>query len=58
MPPLSGTHLQVRRVDGFWRMIAQTTRTGWRKDVPFWILLTVLPISGVKSPQTPFWGRE
>ena len=27
MPLFSGTHLQVRHVDGFSRMMAQTTRT-------------------------------
>jgi len=50
------THLQVRRDDGFSRLMAQTTRTRARMCL-LGVLLTLVPILGVKSPKTPnFWG--
>ena len=39
----SGTHLQVRCVDAFWRVMAQPTRTRARMCL-FWVSLTLLPI--------------
>ena len=39
----SGTHLQVRCVDGFSRMMAQTTRTRARMCL-LWVSLTLLAI--------------
>ena len=52
----SGTHLQVRHVDGFSRMMAQTTRTRARMCL-FWEFFTLLPIYWVKNPQnSQFWG--
>jgi len=50
--PFTGTHLQVRRVDGFSRMMAQTTRTRARMYL-FGVSLIWLPIYGLKSPKTP-----
>ena len=41
--PFSGTHLQVRHVDGFSRMMAQATRTRARMCL-FWEFFTLLPI--------------
>ena len=53
--PFSGTHLQVRPVDGFSRLMAQTTRT--RAVVCLLVVsLILLPIFGVKSPQNPNFG--
>jgi len=47
------TQLQVRLVDGFSRLMAQTTRTRGMMGVS----LTMLPILGVISPENPnFWG--
>jgi len=43
MPFFSGTHLQVRHVDGFSRMMAQTTRNRARMCL-FWEFFTLLPI--------------
>ena len=52
----SGTHLRVRPVDGFSRLIAQTTRTRARMCL-LGVSLSLLPILGVKSPEnTNFWG--
>ena len=52
----SWTHLQVRRDDGFSRLMAQTTRTRARMCL-LGGFLTLLPILGVKSPENPnFWG--
>ena len=53
----SGTHLQVRPVDGFSCLMAQTTRPRARMCL-LGVLLILLPILGVKYPKTPFWGRE
>ena len=50
--PFLGTHLQVRRVDGFSRMMAQTTRTRARMCF-LGEFFTLLPIYGVKKPKTP-----
>ena len=53
--PFWGTHLQVRPVDGFSRLMAQTTRT--RAVVCLLVVsLILLPIFGVKSPQNPNFG--
>ena len=54
--PFLGTHLQARRIDRFSRMMAQTTRTRACKAVPFSVSLILLPILGVKSPETPILG--
>ena len=51
----SSTHLQVRRDDGFSRLMAQTTRTRARMCL-LGVSLTLLPILGLKSPKTQFWG--
>ena len=52
----SSTHLQVRRDDGFSRLMAQTTRTRARVCL-LGVSLTLLPILWVKSPENPnFWG--
>ena len=54
----SSTHLQVRRDDGFSRLMAQTTRTRARMCL-LEVSLTFLPILGVKSPENPnFWGMN
>jgi len=53
----SGTHLQVRPVDGFSRLMAQTTPTRARMCL-LGVSLTLLPISWVKSPppkKNNFW---
>ena len=53
----SWTHLQVRRDDGFSRLMAQTTRTRARMCL-LGVSLTLLPILGVKSSENPnFWGK-
>ena len=52
----SWTHLQVRRDDGFSRLMAQTTWTRARMCL-LGVSLTLLPILGVKSPENSnFWG--
>ena len=52
----SWTHLQVRPVDGFSRLMAQTTRIRERMCL-LGVSLTLLPILGVKYPKNPnFWG--
>jgi len=51
----SWTHLQVRPVDGFSRLMAKTTRTRARICL-LWVSLTLLPILGVKSPENPNFG--
>jgi len=51
----SSTHLQVRPVDGFSRLMAQTTRICERMCL-LGDLLTLLPILGVKYPQNPNFG--
>ena len=56
MPLFWGTHLQVRRVDGFSRMMAQKTETRARM-CRFGVSLTLFPIYGVKSPKTPILNR-
>jgi len=54
----SSTHLQVRRDDGFSRLMVQTTRTRARMCL-VGVSLTLLPILAVKSPENPnFLGRE
>jgi len=51
----SWTHLQVRPVNGFSRWMAQTTRTrAWMCLLG--VLLTLLPILGVKSPENHNFG--
>ena len=56
IPLFSSTHLQVRRDDGFSRLMAQTTRTRARMCL-LGVSLTLLLILGVKSPENPnFWG--
>jgi len=47
-----GTHLQVRPVDGFSRMMAQTTRTRPRMCL-LWDLFTLLPFRG-STPKNNF----
>ena len=51
----SWTHLQVRPADGFSRLMAQTTRIRARMCL-LGVSLTLLPILGVKYPQTPNFG--
>ena len=46
----SSTHLQVRRDDGFPRLVAQTTRTHARMCI-LGVSLTLLSILGVKFPE-------
>ena len=53
----SWTHLQVRRDDGFLRLMAQTTRTRARMCL-LGVSLTLLSILGVKSQKPQFLGRE
>ena len=51
-----GTHLQVRPVDGFSHMMAQTTRTRARM-CHFWNFSHCSSFRGSKTPQNPqFWG--
>ena len=50
----SGTHLQVRRVDGFLRMMAQTTRTSARMCL-FGFCWQCCPFRG-SNPQNPNFG--
>ena len=45
-----GTHLQVRLIDRFSRLMAQTTRTRGKVCL-LGVLLILLPILGMKSPQ-------
>jgi len=52
--PFLGTHLQVRRVDGFSRMMAQTTRTRARMCL-LWEFFTLLPFRGSKTPNFGAW---
>jgi len=48
---------QVRLVDGFLRLMAQTTRTAdSREDVPFGGFVDIVPHLGGKYPQTPILG--
>jgi len=53
--PFSGTHLQVRPVDGFLGLMAQTTRI-CASVCLLGVSLLLLPILGVKSPKTLIWG--
>jgi len=53
----SGTHVQVRRVEGFSRLMAQTTRTRARMCLLGFVDIT--PHLGGQIPKTPnFGGRE
>jgi len=54
--PFSGTHLQVRPVDGFSRMMAQTTRTRARMCLFGKFLHIALHLGGQKPQNTQFWG--
>jgi len=55
---ISRTHLQVRPIDGFSRLMAQTTRTP-RKDVSFGGFVDIAPYFGGEIPRKPqFLGRE
>ena len=55
-PFFSWTNLQVRRDDGFSRLMAQTTRTRARMCL-LGVSLTLPSILGVKSAENPnFWG--
>ena len=51
----SWTHLQVRRDDGFSRLMAQTTRIRARMCL-LGVSLTLLPILGCNTPKTPIFG--
>ena len=53
----SSTHLQVRRDDGFSRLMAQTTRTRARMCL-LGVSLTLLPIGGEIPRKPQFLGRE
>jgi len=56
IPFFSSTHLQVRRDDGFSRLMAQTTRSRAAMCL-LGVSLTLLLILGMKSPENPnFWG--
>ena len=48
-------HLQVKPIDGFSRLIAQTTRTRARMCL-LGVSLILLSIVGVKYPKTPIFG--
>ena len=50
----SWTHLQVRPIDGFSRLMAQTT--GTRKDVPFGGFVDITPHFGGEIPHHPNFG--
>jgi len=53
-----GTRLQVRHVDGFLRMMAQTTRTRARMCI-FWGILHIPPqLAGQMPPKPPIFRRE
>ena len=51
------THLQVRPVDGFSRLMAQTTRTRARMCL-LGLSLILLPILGWNTPKTPFFQAK
>jgi len=53
--PLLGTHLQVRPVDGFSHMMAQTTRTRARMCL-FGICLHCSPFTGPTHQKEHFWA--
>jgi len=56
----SGSHLQVRVIGGFSRLMAQTTQTRARVCL-LGVLLILLSILGVKFPppkKNPIFGRE
>jgi len=55
IPFFTGTHLQVRPVVGFSRLMAQTTRTRARMCL-LGVSLILLHIFGVKFPQNPNFG--
>ena len=52
------THLQVRPVDGFSRLMAQTTRTLARMCLLGVLLILLLIFGGEIPPKPHFWGRE
>jgi len=54
--PFLGTHLQVRRVDGFSRTMAQTTWTRARMRLLGFV--DIAPHLGVKSKKKQFRGRK
>jgi len=54
----SGTHLKLRPVDGFSRLMAQTTRTSARVCFLEVSSLILLPIFGAKLPPKTILGRE
>jgi len=54
MPPFLGTHLQVRHVNGFSRMMAQNADS--RKDEPFWGVFHIAP--HLEDQKTQFWGMN
>ena len=57
--PFLGTQLQVRPVDGFSRMMAQTTRTRTRARMCFFgISFHIASHLGVKTPKPKFWGAN
>ena len=52
-----GTHLQVRPVNGFSRLMAETTRTRSRMCQPFGGFVDIAAHFGGEIPQNPnFWG--
>ena len=51
----SSTHLQVRPVNGFSRLMAQTTRIRARMCL-LGVSLTLLSILGLNTPKTPIFG--
>ena len=55
--PFLSAHLQVRPVDGFSRLMAQTTRTRARMCL-LGVSLILLPSFGWNTPETPILGRE
>ena len=55
--PFLGTRLEVRPVDGFSRMIAQTTRTRARM-FRFGDFLHCWSFKGSKPPKKQFWGMS
>ena len=58
MPFFRGTHLPVRHVDGFSRMMAQTT-TRLVQGCAFLGIVHIAPhLAGQNPPKPPIWGRE
>jgi len=54
-----GTQLQVRPVNGFSRLMAQTSRNRIAQECAFWGLVDIAPHFGGEFPNPHlFWGRK